>query len=260
MSRVSDAFMALDKDWKYIYVNSKAELHGFSAGELIGKCIWDVFPGCSDRTFLSQCSQAMETQLPMRVELFQLPRNKWFEDFIYPSPEGVSVYYRDITSQKLAEEQLVLSEQQYRSLVEQAADAIIIADLSGRCLDVNTTTEKMTGYSRQELTGLTIFSLLVIGPGDPPIRMAELLHQQSILQERKVRRKDGTVFHAELNSKMLTGDRILVIRPGYQLPEENGNGAAGKANSDTGPFSKKGPMAFVFMMWIKTNISGLINE
>lgn len=210
--RVSDAFMALDKDWKYTYVNNKAEeLHGFSAGELIGKCIWDVFPDVVTEPFYHSVHKAMETQLPMRVELFYSSRNKWFEDFIYPSPEGVSVYYRDITSQKLAEEQLVLSEQQYRSLVEQAADAIIIADLSGRCLDVNTTTEKMTGYSRQELTGLTIFSLLVIGPGDPPIRMAELLHQQSILQERKVRRKDGTVFHAELNSKMLTGDRILVI-------------------------------------------------
>lgn len=210
--RVSDAFMALDKDWKYTYINSKAEeLHGFSAGELIGKCIWDVFPDVVTEPFFHSLHKAMETQQPMRVELFYSTRNKWFEDFIYPSPEGVSVYYREITTQKQAEEQLVRSEQQYRSLVEQAADAIIIADLSGRCLDVNTMTEKMTGYSRQELTGLNIFSLLVIGPGDPPIRMAELLNHRSILQERKVRRKDGTVFHAELNSKLLTGDRILVI-------------------------------------------------
>jgi len=210
--RVTDAFMALDKDWKYTYINSKAEeLHGFSAGELIGKCIWDVFPDVVTEPFFHSLHKAMETQQPMRVELFYSTRNKWFEDFIYPSPEGVSVYYRDITTQKLAEEQLVRSEQQYRSLVEQAADAIIIADLSGRCLDVNTMTEKMTGYSRQELTGLNIFSLLVIGPGDPPIRMAELLNHESILQERKVRRKDGTIFHAELNSKMLSGDRMLII-------------------------------------------------
>lgn len=95
--------------------------------------------------------------------------------------------------------------------MEQAADAIIIADLSGRCVDSNTMAEKMTGYSREELAGFNIFSLLVIDPGDPPIRMAELLNHESILQERKIRRKDGTVFHAELNSKMLSDDRILII-------------------------------------------------
>ncbi len=210
--RVTDAFLALDKEWKYTYLNTKAEeLHGCPARELIGKNIWEVFPEVMSEPFFHSLHKAMESQQPMRVELYYSARNKWFEDFIYPSPEGVSVYYRDITAQKLAEQQLIRSEQQYHSLVEQAADAIIIADLSGRCLDINTMAEKMTGYSRQELAGLNIFSLLVIGPGDPPIRMAEIINHESILQERKVRRKDGSVFHAELNSKLLTGDRILVI-------------------------------------------------
>lgn len=63
----------------------------------------------------------------------------------------------------------------------------------------------------EELAGLNIFSLLVITPGEPPIRMAELLNHASILQDRKVRRKDGTFFHAELNSKMISDDRILII-------------------------------------------------
>jgi len=210
--RVTDAFLALDKDWKYTYLNSKAEeLHGFSASELIGKNIWEVFPDAVSEPFYHSLHKAMETQQPMRVELFYSTRNKWFEDFIYPSPEGVSVYYRDITLQKQAEQQLVRSEQQYRSLVEQAADAIIIADLHGRCVDCNTMAEKMTGYGREELAGLNIFSLLVITPGEPPIRMAELLNHAAILQDRKVRRKDGTVFHAELNSKMISDDRILII-------------------------------------------------
>lgn len=210
--RLTDAFIALDKDWRYTYLNGKAaELHGFSARDLLGKVIWDVFPDVQSEPFFQHLQKAMDTQQPLRVELYYSTKNKWFEDFIYPSSEGVSVYYRDITVQKLAEQQLIRSEQQYRSLVEQATDAIIIADLRGRCLDINTMAEKMTGYSRNELAGLNIFSLLVIGPGEPPIRLAELLDQQSILQERKVRRKDGSVFHAELNSKLLTGDRILVI-------------------------------------------------
>lgn len=212
LDRVTDAFMALDKDWNYTYINNKAaDLHGFTAEELIGKNIWEVFPDVVNEPFFHSLHNAMQSQQPMRVELFYSGKNKWFEDFIYPSPEGVSVYYRDITEHKQMEMQLVRSEQQYRSLVEQAADAIIIADLHGRCLDVNTMAEKMTGYTRQELAGINIFSLLVITPGDPPIRMVELLDNKSILQERKIKRKDGTVFHAELNSQLLTGDRLLVI-------------------------------------------------
>lgn len=209
---VSNAFIALDKEWRYTYLNTKAEtLHGVKADALIGKKIQDVFPDIKHAPFFRELQKAMDTQQPVRVELFYSTGNKWFENFIYPSTEGVTVYYRDITVQKQAEEQLVRSEHQYRSLVEQAADAIIIADLQGRCLDINTMAEKMTGYTREELAGLNIFSLLVITTGEPPIRMAELLYHQSILQERRVRRKDGTVFHAELNSKLLTGDRILVI-------------------------------------------------
>lgn len=212
LERVTDAFFALDKNWIYTYINSKAEeLHGRPAGQLIGKNIWEEFPDVVNEPFYTSLHQAMETQQPLRVELFYSSANKWYEDFIYPSAEGLSVYYRDITATKNTEELLIRSEEQYRSLVEQAADAIIIADLNGRCQDFNTMAEKMTGYTKQELAGLNIFHLLVIPPGEPPIRMAEILDHKAILQERKVRRKDGSVFYAELNTKLLTGDRILVI-------------------------------------------------
>lgn len=210
--RVSDAFIALDKNWNYTYVNEKAaELHGRTSDELIGKNIWDIYPDVRNESFFHNLQRAMETQQPLRVELLYAGRKRWYENFIYPSPEGVSVYYRDITAYKNTEELLIRSEEQYRTLVEQAADAIIIADINGRCLDINSTAEKITGYTRKELYGLNVFNLLVISSGEPSIRMAELLDNKTVLQERKVRRKDGTYFYAELNSKLLTGDRILVI-------------------------------------------------
>lgn len=72
--RVTDAFIALDKDWKYTYLNSKAEeLHGLSANELIGKNIWEVFPDVVTEPFFHSLYKAMETQQPMRVELFIPP-------------------------------------------------------------------------------------------------------------------------------------------------------------------------------------------
>jgi len=210
--RVTDAFFALDKDWNYTYINQKAEeLHGRGADELLGKNIWQEFPDVVTEPFYYSLQNAMRTQQPVRVELYYSGQQKWFEDFIYPSPEGVSVYYRDITVYKKMDEQLLRSEQQYRSLVEQAADAIIIADLQGLCLDINSMAEKMTGYTREELNGFNLFDLLVMPPGEPPIRLKEILDNQVVLQERKVRRKDGRTFYAELNTKRLSGDRILII-------------------------------------------------
>ncbi len=210
--RVTDAFFALDQQWNYTFLNGKAEeMHGRAAGELIGKNIWEEFPQVKEEPFYQSLQEAMRSQQPMRVELYSSTEKKWFEDFIYPSPEGVSVYYRDVTAQKNMERLLIKSEQQYRSLVEQAADAIIIADLQGQCLDVNPMTEKMTGYTREELTGLNLFTLLVLPPGEPPIRIPEVMAHIPVMQERKVRRKDGTTFYAELNTKLLSDDRILVI-------------------------------------------------
>lgn len=212
LQRVTDAFIALDKDWHYTYVNDKAaELHGRDAADLLGKLIWDEYPDVKKEPFYYHLQRAFQTQQPQRLELYYTAQDKWFEDFIYPSQDGVVVYYRDITVQKKAEELLIKSEEQYRSLVEQAGDAIIIADIQGRCLDFNSTAEKLTGYTKQELYGLNMFSLLVIEAGEPSIRMAELMDNKSVLQERQIRRKDGSLFYAELSSKLLTGGRILVI-------------------------------------------------
>lgn len=210
--RVTDAFFALDKDWNYTYINQQAEaLHGRPASELLGKNIWEEFPDVVTEPFYYSLQNAMRTQQPVRVELYYSGQQKWFEDYIYPSPEGVSVYYRDITVFKEKDEQLLRSEQQYRTLVEQAADAIIIADLQGHCLDANSMAEKMTGYTREELHGFNLYDLLVLPPGEPAPRMKEILDNRTVLQERKVRCKDGRTFYAELNTKRLPGDRLLII-------------------------------------------------
>jgi PAS domain S-box-containing protein len=212
LERITDAFIALDKDWNYTYLNKKAEeLHGRKREELVGKNIWKEFPDVVNEPFYKNLQQAMETQEPVRAELYYSVTEKWYEDFIYPSAAGVSVYYRDITEKKKVEQDLQKSEELYRTLVEHAADAIIIADTSGKYIDVNSFVSKMTGYSKEELSRMNIFDLLVLGPDEPPLRIPEILEGKSVLQERKIRRKDGSVFCAELSNKLLPGNRMLII-------------------------------------------------
>lgn len=113
--RITDAFIALDNEWRYTYVNKKAaELHEKSPDELIGKVIWDVFPEVVNEPFYHALIQASKDKRSRRRELYFSKTDRWFEDLIYPSDDGISVYYHDITKRKQAEQQLLDSEKELK--------------------------------------------------------------------------------------------------------------------------------------------------
>ena len=96
--RITDAFVALDKDWIYTYVNSKAaQLLGRTPEELIGKHIWTEFPEGRNQPFARYYEQAMAEQAPLLLEEYSAVHDRWFENRIYPSPEGLTIYFHDIT-------------------------------------------------------------------------------------------------------------------------------------------------------------------
>jgi diguanylate cyclase (GGDEF)-like protein/PAS domain S-box-containing protein len=103
--RVTDAYVALDRDWRYTYLNATAcELFGRKAEELIGRHIWTEFPEGVGQPFQLAYEKAMAEQRPQQVEAFYPPYRRWFENRIYPSANGLTIYFRDITERKRAEQ------------------------------------------------------------------------------------------------------------------------------------------------------------
>jgi len=103
--RVTDAYVALDRDWRYTYLNATAcELFGRRAEELIGRHIWTEFPEGVGQPFHLAYEKAMAEQCPQQVEAYYPPYHRWFENRIYPSPDGLTIYFRDITERKRAEQ------------------------------------------------------------------------------------------------------------------------------------------------------------
>jgi two-component system, sporulation sensor kinase E len=104
------------------------------------------------------------------------------------------------------------SEEKYRSLIEQASDAICVIDFNRKFTEVNASMCKMMGYTRDELLGLNADAIV-----DPEELKTEPLQQkmntpgQFEVRERRFIRKDGFVFPVEINAKMFSDDRILVI-------------------------------------------------
>ncbi len=117
--RVTDAFVALDKDWRYAYVNEKAgELFGRKPQDLLGKHIWTEFPDGVGQPFHLAYERAMAEQKPVHLEDYYAPWNRWFENIIYPSPEGISIYFHDITDRKTIEAELHKRNRALRTLSE----------------------------------------------------------------------------------------------------------------------------------------------
>ena len=106
MERISDGFIALDNDWRYTYINEQgAQMLRKSRADLLGKAIWHVFPEAVSTETYVQFNKAKIEQRLTHFEQFYEPLNTWFEINVYPSPDGVSVFYRDITARKRIEEE-----------------------------------------------------------------------------------------------------------------------------------------------------------
>ena len=101
LERIGDAYMAFDTDWCYTYVNRRAaELALKPASELLGKCVWEEFPEAVHTAFYTELHRSMREQVSITFENYFAPLGKWFENTVYPSPAGASVFYRDITDRK----------------------------------------------------------------------------------------------------------------------------------------------------------------
>lgn len=115
--RITDAYVALDRGWRCSYLNARAcELFGSPAEELRGRHIWSEFPGGHDQLFRSACEQAVAEQRPRQIEAWYPPYERWFENRIYPSADGLTIYFLDITKRKRAEQDLL----QHQRMLSQA--------------------------------------------------------------------------------------------------------------------------------------------
>jgi PAS domain S-box-containing protein len=104
LESISDAFYAVDREWRFTYVNGKAEmLWGRSREDLLGKNVWEAFPEAVNHESYHRIRRAMEEGVTTEFET-GLAGGAWVAGRAYPSREGLSVYFRDEPEHRRNEE------------------------------------------------------------------------------------------------------------------------------------------------------------
>jgi PAS domain S-box-containing protein len=224
-----DAMVVVNQGGQIVLLNVQAEKQfGYHRDELVGQQVKNIIPeGFAERLIADgtrTAAQALAQQIGTGIELYG--RRKDGSDFpieIMLSPlesaEGILVTaaIRDISVRRDAEKHLAQMEGRYRGLLEAAPDAMVVVNPGGEIVLLNVQAEKQFGYSRDELLGQKVKSLIPEGFAERLISdgtrtAAEALAQQIGTGIELIgRRKDGTQFPIELMlSPLESAEGILV--------------------------------------------------
>lgn len=111
LESITEAFVAVDRDWRFTYVNSQAErLLDRTPGDLLGKLIWEEYPGLVGSEFEKAYYQATNLRLAKNLTAFYPDHQRWYEVNCYPAPNGSTIYFRNVTDRVKAEEALKQSD------------------------------------------------------------------------------------------------------------------------------------------------------
>jgi PAS domain S-box-containing protein len=158
LESITDAFFAINYDWQFTYVNPQAErLLQKDPGQLLGQNLWNEFPEAVNSIFQEQYQRAMSEGISAEFEGFCPSLDTWFEVHAYPTQDGLSVYFQDITARKQAEQKL----REQAALLEVATDAIWVQDLNSQILVWNRGAEALYGWTGAEAIGRSVDQLLI---------------------------------------------------------------------------------------------------
>ncbi len=164
LESITDSVAALDRDWRYIFVNKSAEqMARRSKSQLLGRVIWDTFPELKSSASYEHLHRAMDERVNTRYEEWYAPYELWLEVDAYPTSDGIVAFVRDISARKHAERRLSESAQQtlkdfseLEHYYEMAPVGLAFVDCQLRYRRVNRRLAEINGLSIEQHLGRTI--------------------------------------------------------------------------------------------------------
>ncbi|HVN72140.1 MAG TPA: PAS domain-containing protein, partial [Desulfomonilia bacterium] len=217
----SDGILLADIESKKFFMGNKqiCKALGYGPEELINIGVKDIHPEKDLPYVLDQFEKLIQNEIMVAKDI---PVKKSDGSIYYVDVGAFPItlrdktymvgIFRDITDRKRVENELRESEKRYRQLIEQAGDGIFLLDKEGRFDLANSKVSEMLGYTEDELHRLNIIDtypdeLKDIGRK----RLASIQSGKSLMFERPMKRKDGSVFLAEANTTRIEDGRTQGI-------------------------------------------------
>lgn len=208
---IRDALLTVDREWRLVLVNSEAaRTLRRPRSEMIGQSIWEVLPEAIGTMLWDRLHLAMAAGRTVRFVTYMKPLRTWFDVAVFPSAEGLSVYFQDVTAQRALEKQHKLLE----TAVSRQNDTLVITDATGpdpaagKIVYVNDAFTRLTGYSRSEAIGRS--PRMLQGPATQRDQLdrirAALTAHQPVRAEVINYRKGGASYWLELDITPIKDD------------------------------------------------------
>ncbi len=225
LAAITDGFYTLDRKWRVTYLNDKAAAVFPGGKAALHTSFWELFPEAAGSTFETNKRAAMEQGEFRSFESHYPPFDAWFEERDYPSAEGITVLFTDVSERKRADQALRDAEQKSQDLVRYAPTGIYEIDFRGPVFKtVNDAMCSLSGYERGELLAMNPFDLL---DAESQAVFAERLRRglagESIPDsvEYRFRTKDGRLRDVVLNTTFTETDGVIdgALVVGYDVTE-----------------------------------------
>lgn len=213
----ADWVWEVDQQGQFIYSNNSVEeILGYTAGQIMGRIIWDYLDPDelieTKEFFLENIEKGRPFKGLVNNYLHRDGNAVILEASARPiinekrQVAGFRGVCRDITQRMLADQILRQSEARYRALVDTSPDAIFLTNVEGKILLANSQSVKMLGYeSEDELRERNVFDLVPPEARKQAIEgMRKALETGSSgIHEYPIMRKDGSVFPTGMSSSVL---------------------------------------------------------
>jgi PAS domain S-box-containing protein len=214
VSSVPIALIAVDSEGRFTLVEGRGTgAMNINADALLGRSVFDLF---ADRPELIQRvrrvlrGESVHTVVRFNerdVEIWYSPLEDGQGQVV-----GAIGVCADISERIDADRALRESERRWRSLVEQASDAILVARYDGPFVEVNSRACEMTGYTRDELLGMRFEEIDAFQSLLPRLQARDQTSRLAPLRfEMEFRRKDTSTFPVEVSVAVIEADLVLAI-------------------------------------------------
>jgi PAS domain S-box-containing protein len=213
-----EAFLSLDSNWKCIYVNEWAEKQlDKKKDELLGLNFYSILPESSNVLKEKSINDIKVKQSSFSIEIFNVAQLKWILVSFIPHFNGIDIFLKDITSDKIKAVEKEKKEKRFSNAFESSPIALLIIDYTiDNIVDVNQSFLNLFEFSREEVIGKTFSSLNILqhkieyeNKSICDLLKSESIYKYDVIAETKSKNKLNIILSSE--TIKINGDKQLLL-------------------------------------------------